>query len=135
MSARDATAATVHATTLPQQRSREKQSLFLSLGERRDVERQERADLGELEHPAHRPRPVLAVNAVAAREQVEVLPDGHPFVDAGAVGHVAKDAPDALGMRGHVVPGYPRRARGWIEEGCEDAKRRRLPAPFGPMKP
>ena len=74
-------------------------------------------------------------NAVAAREEVEVLPDTQVVVDAVEVGHIADPAPDL----DRVL-----RDRDAADEGLARGRGRSvarifivvvLPAPFGPTSP
>ncbi len=111
------------------QRAREEQSLLLPLGEGRDVDRPKGTHLGEIEHPPHSARAILAAQPERAREEIEVFADGDALVDARAVRHVAEDASNTLRMGGHVVARDPRRARRRLEQRREDTQSRRLPCP------
>ena len=59
------------------------------------------AEIDQLEEVADHPAPAGRRQAVAAREEVEVLPDLHVVVDPERVRHEPEDAPDLVGVPGH----------------------------------
>ena len=64
------------------------------------------AEVDEVEQVADHLAPAGGRDAVAAGEEVEVLPDLHVVVDAEDVGHEAEDATHGVGVPADVDPGH-----------------------------
>ena len=74
-------------------------------------------------------------NAVAAGEEVEVLPDPHVVVDAERVGHVADGPAHRVRLAPDAVAADLRVARGGHEQRREHLERRGLARAVGPDEP
>ena len=89
----------------------------------------------DLEQLADHRGPAGRGDAVAAREEVEVLPDAEVVVHAVEVGHVADAAADLDRVRADRDAGHERLARGRGEERGQDLHRRRLARAVRPDQP
>ena len=90
------------------------------------------AEVDELEQVADHPAAAVRRQAVAAPEEVQVLPDLHVVVDAEAVRHVPDDAAHAVGVAADRGPGHLGIAGRRDEQRGQDPERRRLARPVGP---
>ena len=89
-------------------------------------------EVHEFEQVADDPLPGGRGQAVAASEEVEVLPDPHVVVDPEHVRHEPEDAPDLGGVPGQRPTADLGLARGRLEQGREHPERSRLASPVGP---
>ena len=117
------------------QRVGEAQALAHAARQRLDVRLALVGQPDDLEQLADHRRSAVGGDAVAAGEEVEVLPHAQVVVDAVEVGHVADAAPDLDRVGGHRDAGDVRLARGRSEQGGQDLHRRRLAGPVRADQP
>jgi hypothetical protein len=117
------------------QRVRQAQALLHAAREALDVRVALRPEVHQVQEVADHPPPALGGNAVAAGEEVQVLPDLHVVVDPEAVRHEPEDATHVVGVPAN------RRARDLgvapvrDQERGEDPQRRRLAGAVRPHEP
>ena len=104
----------------------EAQALLHAAGQALDVRVALVAEVDEVEEVADHPPPPGGRDAVAAGEEVEVLPDLHVVVDPEDVRHEAEDATGGVGVPADVDPGDLGVAGRRCEQRREDPERRRL---------
>ncbi len=104
----------------------EAQPLLHAAGEAQDVGVALVREVDQLEEVADHPLALGGAEAVAATEEVEVLPDLHVVVDPERVRHVAEDAPNRHRVPANRLAGDQRVARGGDEERRQHAQHRRL---------
>ena len=116
-------------------RVREAQPLLHAARQVLDVGVASLAEIDQLEQVADHPAPTGRGQPIAAREEVEVLPDLHVVVDTERVRHEPEDAPDLVGVPGHG-PAVDLGAPGvGTEQGREHPQRGRLAGAVGPDQP
>ena len=94
------------------------------------------AEVDQLEQVADHPAPAGRRQPVAAREEVEVLPDLHVVVDPEGVRHEAEDATDLVGVPGDRPAGDLGASRPTGRSSVASIRSVVvLPAPFGPTRP
>ncbi len=111
------------------ERVREAQPLAHAARERLDVRLALVRETDDLEQLADHRRSPGGGDAVAAGEEVEVLPDAKVVVDAVEVGHVADAASNLDGVGGDGDAGDERLTRRRSEQRGQDLHRRRLAGP------
>ena len=89
------------------------------------------AEVHEVEQVADHPPPAVGRDAVAAGEEVQVLPDLHVVVDPERVRHEAEDATDVVGVPAHARTRRSRRPRVGHEQRRQDPQRRGLAGAVG----
>ena len=89
-------------------------------------------EVDQLQEIADDPLPGGGREAVAAGEEVEVLPDPHVVVDPERVRHEAEDATDLVGVPAHRPAGDLGLAGRRLEERGQDPEGRRLAGAVGP---
>ncbi len=104
----------------------EAQPLLHAARERLDVVVALVGEVHQLEQVADHPSPRGGRQAVAAREEVQVLPDLHVVVDPEDVRHEPEDAPDLVRVPCHGPAGDLRVAGRRLQEGRQDPERRGL---------
>ena len=108
------------------QRVREAEPLLHAAREPRDVGVALGPQVHQLQQVADHAPPPLGVDAVAAGEEVQVLPDLHVVVDPERVRHEPEDAPDVVRVPAHGGAGDLRVAAVGDEQRGEDAQGRGL---------
>ena len=114
---------------------RETETLLHAAGQRLHVLVALVGEIDELEEVADHPTATGRGDAVAAREEVEVLPHLHVVVDPEHIRHEAEDATDVVGVPGHRVPADLGLTARWPQQGREDAQRGRLASPVRADEP
>ena len=105
---------------------RQAQPLLHAARERLDVVVAAIGEVDELQEVADRPASLRGRQAVAASEEVQVLPDLHVVVDPEHVRHEPEDAPDLVGVPRHGPAGDLGDARRRLQERGQDPERRGL---------
>ena len=116
-------------------RAAQRDALFEPLREALDVPVAQIADAHEVDDVGHRLPPGLAPEVVPSRKEVQVLFDGRVRVDAGVVGHEARDPSHLLGVIDDGVSADPRIAFLRRVQRRQDAHRRRLARAVGADEP
>jgi hypothetical protein len=110
----------------------EAQPLLHAARQRLDVRIALAGEVDEVEQVADHPPPVRGRDAIAAPEEVEVLPDLHVVIDAERIRHEPEDAADLVGVPDHRVAADLGLAGARFQQRGQDPQRGRLPGAVGP---